>query len=111
MENGRLKGQKLDSGSFLSPEVSFDGKTILFAYSECKAEKTYQWAPEYSYHIFKVNADGTGLGPVDRRAGRRLRSVLLAERAKRVTHSNIAENLHLTFMICFLFVRNYSRTF
>jgi hypothetical protein len=61
VENGRLKGQKLDSGSFLSPEVSFDGKTILFAYSECKAKKTYTWGPEISYHIFKVNADGTGL--------------------------------------------------
>jgi len=61
VEEGRLKGQKLDSGSFLSPEVSFDGKTILFAYSECKATKTYTWAPEFCYHIFKVNADGTGL--------------------------------------------------
>jgi hypothetical protein len=61
VENGRLKGQKLVGGSFLSPEVSYDGKTVLFAYSECKAKQTYQWAPEYSYHIFKVNADGTGL--------------------------------------------------
>ncbi len=58
---GRLKGQKLDSGSFLSPEVSYDGKTILFAYSECKAKKTYTWEPEFCYHIFKCNADGTGL--------------------------------------------------
>ncbi len=70
VEKGRLKGRKLDSGSFLSPEVSFDGKTILFAYSECKATKTYTWGPEISYHIFKVNADGTGLvqltdGPSD----------------------------------------------
>jgi hypothetical protein len=58
---GRLAGQKLAGGSFLSPDVSFDGGTILFAYSEAKAEQTYQWAPEYSYHIFKVNSDGTGL--------------------------------------------------
>ena len=61
VEKGRLKGQKLDSGSFLSPEVSFDGRTILFAYSECKAKKTYTWAKDFSYHIFKVNADGSGL--------------------------------------------------
>ncbi len=61
VENGRLKGKQLEGGSVLSPELSFDGKTILFAYSECKATKTYQWAPEYSYHIFKVNVDGTGL--------------------------------------------------
>ncbi|MCF7954706.1 MAG: hypothetical protein K9M75_02780, partial [Phycisphaerae bacterium] len=30
VQNGRLKGEKLD-GSFLSPELSFDGKEILFA--------------------------------------------------------------------------------
>ena len=48
VENGRRKGQKLDSGSFLAPEVSFDGKTILFAYSECKAKKTHTWGPEIS---------------------------------------------------------------
>ena len=61
VERGRLKGRKLAGGSLLSPELSFDGKTILFAYSECKAKATYQWTPEFSYHIFKVNADGSGL--------------------------------------------------
>ncbi len=67
VENGRLKGEKLDSGTFLSPELSFDGQTILFAYSEAKAwskykgATAYEWKPEYSYHIFRCNADGTGL--------------------------------------------------
>ena len=67
VENGRLKGQKLDFGTFLSPELSFDGKTILFAYSEAKAwskyqgKEAYEWNPECSYHIFKCQADGTGL--------------------------------------------------
>ncbi len=61
VENGRLAGKKLDSGSFLSPEVSFDGKTIVFAYSECKATKTYTWPIDGCYHIFKVNADGSHL--------------------------------------------------
>ena len=61
VERGRLKGQQLATGSFLSPELSFDGKTILFAYSECQAKKTYTWGPTISYHIFKCNADGTGL--------------------------------------------------
>ena len=60
VENGRLKGRKLSGGSFLSPEVSFDGKTILFAYAECKG-KAVEWTPEASYHIFAINADGTGL--------------------------------------------------
>jgi hypothetical protein len=67
VENGRLKGHKLDSGTFLSPELSFDGKTILFAYSEAKAwekyqgKEAYEWQPECCYHIFQCNADGTGL--------------------------------------------------
>ena len=67
VQNGRLKGQKLEGGSFLSPEVSFDGKTILFAYSEAKAwpkyqgEEAYEWTPECSYHIFRCNADGSDL--------------------------------------------------
>ncbi len=67
VERGRMKGRTLEGGSFLSPEVSFDGRTILFAYSEAKAfarsqgKETYLWGPEYSYHIFKVNADGGGL--------------------------------------------------
>ncbi len=76
VQRGRLAGQRLTGGSFLSPELSFDGKTILFAYSEAKAfaksqgKETYLWAPEYSYHIFRVNADGTNLvqltdGPTD----------------------------------------------
>ena len=76
VQNGRLKGRKLDSGTFLSPELSFDGKTILFAYSEAGAwskyrgKEAYEWKPEYSYHLFKCNADGTGLvqltdGPLD----------------------------------------------
>ncbi len=67
VEKGRLKGQKLDGGAFLSPELSFDGKTILFAYTQAKAfdkyqgKTAYEWGPEISYHIFKVNADGTAL--------------------------------------------------
>ncbi len=76
VENGRLKGQKLEGGSFLSPELSFDGQTILFAYTEAKAwnkyqgKEAYEWKPEYSFHIFKCRADGTGLvqltdGPSD----------------------------------------------
>ncbi len=67
VENGRLKGQKLEGGSFLAPELSFDGKTILFAYSQAKAwekfrgKEAYEWTPECCYHIFKCNADGSGI--------------------------------------------------
>jgi len=60
VEQGRLAGEKLVPGTFVSPEVSFDGRTILFAYTQGKAEGV-EWSPRASYHIFKVNADGTGL--------------------------------------------------
>lgn len=57
VQNGRLKGQKLE-GSFLSPELSFDGKEILFAHTECEGS---DWSSERSFQIFRVNIDGTGL--------------------------------------------------
>ncbi len=67
VEKGRLAGRKLEGGSFLSPEVSWDGNTILFAYSEAgvwekyQGREAYEWTPECSYHLFRVNADGSGL--------------------------------------------------
>lgn len=67
VEKGRLAGQKLQGGAFLSPEVSYDGETILFAYTQAKAwavsqgKETYLWGPEISHHIFRVNADGSHL--------------------------------------------------
>jgi hypothetical protein len=76
VEKGRLTGDNLSSGAFLSPELSYDGRTILFAYTQAKAYEKYQgktayeWGPEISYHVFKVNADGSHLvqltdGPSD----------------------------------------------
>jgi hypothetical protein len=67
VQNGRLQGQKLDSGTFLSPELSFDGQTILFAYSQAGAwekyqgKEAYEWTPECCYHIFRCNVDGSDL--------------------------------------------------
>ena len=71
VESGRLTGQKLNKGGFLSPELSFDGKTILFAYVECEGDKKHidhldhknrgHWSQGRCYHIFSVNADGTNL--------------------------------------------------
>ena len=73
VRNGRLEGRKLLPGSFLSPEVSYDGKTILFAYSEnSQAMQSWdevfpptksgrEWTTTNCYHVFKVNADGSGL--------------------------------------------------
>ncbi len=77
VENGRLQGKKLVPGSFLSPDVSFDGEKILFAFTELKemwikestrkkgkfewGYKDTDWSVENTFHIFSVNADGSNL--------------------------------------------------
>lgn len=60
VQNGRLRGRRLEGGAFLSPEVSFDGRTILFAWTEAKGGDL-EWSERACYHLFKVNADGSGL--------------------------------------------------
>lgn len=52
VESGDFKGEKLTGGAFLSPDLSFDGKTVVFAWTT---------QTDKCYHIFKVNIDGTGL--------------------------------------------------
>ena len=71
VEQGRLAGTSLDGGSFLSPEVCFDGATLYFAYTQAKGQPGQPelnnpppeeaWTPETSFHIFRVNANGSGL--------------------------------------------------
>jgi len=59
VQKGRLKGKKLVGGGFITPDLSYDAKTIMFAYAQPGRGRA--WSPERSFHIFKVNADGTGL--------------------------------------------------
>jgi len=59
-ENGRLKGRKLTGGAFLSPDLSYDGRTILFAYTEAEPTR-FRWSPRSTWHVFRVNTDGTHL--------------------------------------------------
>ncbi len=74
VERGSYKGWKLSGkGSFYSPELSYDGRTILFCWSENRVGREragweegtvgpiHRWPPENVWHIFKVNVDGTGL--------------------------------------------------
>jgi cytochrome c553 len=74
VKNGAYRGWRPSGkGSFYSPELSYDGRTILFAWSENriareragwglgKAGPIHRWPPENAWHIFKVNADGTEL--------------------------------------------------
>jgi hypothetical protein len=80
--NGRFADAKLPDGAYLSPDLSFDGKKVLFAYTEAEGYRPEQKAREdakdmYSYsglkcsftkkncwHIFSVNADGKNLRSV-----------------------------------------------
>lgn len=80
VQNGRLQGKRLVGGSFLQPALSYDGRTVLFAYSECglsaddlasvpprdpewhvEMRERPPWTAETSYHVFRVNIDGTDL--------------------------------------------------
>ena len=59
-----MKGKELTPGSFLSPDLSYDAESILFAYTETQSTETIKegiWTPEVSYHLFRVNVDGSGL--------------------------------------------------
>lgn len=56
-ECSRLAGKELNYGSFMSPELSYDGKTIFF--SHCGAqEHRWLWTPETTWNIFKTPVDG-----------------------------------------------------
>ena len=82
---GRLEGRSLtDQGSFISLDLDYDGKTLLFAFTEAEygvppgasfsnqhvteAElskyggfRHYYFRPESAFHLFKVDADGKNL--------------------------------------------------
>ena len=67
---GNRYGQDNGGGSFLSPDLSYDAKTVLFAFVECTGDTKHRhhadptqghWAEGRCYHVFKVNVDGTGL--------------------------------------------------
>lgn len=66
---GRLKGQSLDKGSFISLDLSYDARRVLFAWTQAvvPVEPTDLtphkdlWTPESTYHVFAANIDGSGL--------------------------------------------------
>jgi hypothetical protein len=60
IEAGARKGQKLGNGGFLGPEVSFDGQQLLFCYTDGEPQIRV-WNEQTTFHIFRCNADGTGL--------------------------------------------------
>ena len=61
VESGPRAGTDLRAGAFLSPELSYDGTTIFFAWTEAEGGFRCSWDKGTTYDIFKVNVDGTGL--------------------------------------------------
>ncbi|MBF0432552.1 MAG: hypothetical protein HQK83_14805 [Fibrobacteria bacterium] len=58
--SGSNEGQLMNEGCFFTPDLSWDGKTVLFAWSSGNGWKK-KWVKENRYHLFKINIDGTGL--------------------------------------------------
>jgi hypothetical protein len=56
--SGANKGQLMSEGAFISPDLSWDGKTIVFGWSSGDPKK---WAASTRFNIFKVGIDGSGL--------------------------------------------------
>ena len=56
--DGLNENMLLSDGTFVAPDLSWDGKTIVFGWSSGGRRK---WQPENRFNIFKVNVDGTGL--------------------------------------------------
>ncbi len=80
--NGRLEGQRLVGGSFISLELDYDAQTIYFAWTQAQdvapdaswegqfwsAEEAragrlphYYWSEETCYHVFRARLDGSEL--------------------------------------------------
>jgi len=60
VQNGRLKGKKLDRGAFCTPDLDFDGRRISFSWSG-NHDHQLSFSRERLWHIFTINADGSNL--------------------------------------------------
>ena len=54
--NGLFKGKPLGGGSFYTPEVSYDGKTVYFAHC-ASTEHRWVWSEETTWKLFKLNLE------------------------------------------------------
>ncbi|MDR0869693.1 MAG: discoidin domain-containing protein [Planctomycetaceae bacterium] len=64
VESGRLKGKTLSTGSFLSPDISYDAGKLTFAYVECEGDTDQRfhtdpaqghWNQGRCFHIFTAD--------------------------------------------------------
>lgn len=61
VQNGRFKGRKLNFGAFATPDVSYCGKKIVFAWTPNNTHAFNIFSRDTCFHIFIVNADGSNL--------------------------------------------------
>jgi hypothetical protein len=74
VEKGPLAGSRLEDGTFMEPELAYDGKSVLFSWVQegTRGGRSHRhadnagagepkWEPSRAYHIFWANLDGTGL--------------------------------------------------
>lgn len=66
-ENGDFQGRRLPQGAYISPELAYDARSVLFAFSENDdhGQGIYEgrgaWLDSTCYHLFRVNVDGSRL--------------------------------------------------
>ncbi|MGD0897288.1 MAG: hypothetical protein ABR915_05585, partial [Thermoguttaceae bacterium] len=70
VQRGRLEGRQLRGGSFLSFDLSFDGQTVAFSWTECVGRSGHiahtdpargHWGLGRCYHVFRARTDGSQL--------------------------------------------------
>ena len=69
VSGGRLNGRSLRGGAFISLDLDYDARQLLFAWTEAKVpvpptDFTPQkdlFTPESTYHVFRADVDGSGL--------------------------------------------------
>jgi hypothetical protein len=54
---------RLPSGAYLSPALSYDGRTVVFAFARGDASRkpAFSYDAQWRYHLYRVNVDGTDL--------------------------------------------------
>ena len=58
--SGKRQGMLMSKGAVYGPDLSFDAKRIVFAWTTGEG-KDDRWAPDHAWDIFEIGVDGTGI--------------------------------------------------
>ncbi len=67
---GHVRGEATEGGAFVTPDLSFDGRTLAFAYTACTGDGAHRtqadptqggWPTGRCFHVFTVDVDGRNL--------------------------------------------------